>query len=129
MSGASIVKVVAVTSIAAMGDVASAKAGLGFGMETSIVAGVAAGTSVSVSFCTAGAVTGAVSGSDVSTCTAETTGGDGIVSKEAEGKGGVKDNGCGGKGQSQNGVGKGIACGIPGLGMVVGCAQSCGCKL
>ncbi len=119
----------AVTSIGAMGGVDISGAGSGFVMETSVAAGVDAGAFASASSCTAGGVTGAVSGSDVSTCTAETTGGDGIVGKEAEGKGGVKDNGCGGKGQSQNGVGKGIACGIPGLGMVVGCAQSCGCKL
>ena len=123
------VEVVAVTSIGTIGDVTSAKAGSGFGMETSIVAGVGAGASVSVSSCTAGAVTGAVSGNDVSTCTVETTGGEGDVGKEAEGEGGAKDDGCGGNGQSQNGVGKGSACGIPGLGMAVGCAQSCGCKL
>ena len=129
MGGASMDGVVAVTSIGAIGGVASAKAGSGFVMEISVVAGVGAGAVARVSSCTVGGVTGSISGVSVSTCVTETVGGEGAVGKEAAGEEGAKDDGCGGNGQSQNGVGKGIACGIPGLGMVLGCIQSCGCKL
>jgi len=137
ISGASMVEVVASTSVGAIGVIASAGACSGFVIETSVVAGVVAVVSANVASCTcgdtggdaAGEIATGISGGSVFPCAAETVGGEEILGKEAEDEGGAKDDGCGGNGHSQNGVGKGIPGGTAGLGMAVGCAQSCGCKV
>ena len=135
MNGASMVEVVVATSVGAIGGVNFSGARSYFEMETSVAVGAVAGASGTVVSCTADGVAEGVSGGNVSTCTAETTGGEGVVGNEAEGDGDAEDVGCGGNGQSQNGVGKGnpgtpgTPGGIAGLGMAVGCTQSCDCKL
>lgn len=129
VNGASMVEVVVATSVGAIGGVDFSGARSYFEMETSVAVGAVAGASGTVVSCTADGVAEGVSGGNVSTCTAETTGGEGVVGNEAEGDGDAEDVGCGGNGQSQNGVGKGTPGtpgGIAGLGMAVGCTQSCG---
>ncbi len=77
-----------------------------------------------VAACVTGDVVGGVSAGMVSTGTAGTAGGEGVVGMETEGRGCTKDEGWGGNVQSQKGVGKGSAPGVPGLGMPVCCIQS-----